>query len=433
MLTNLTPDATLLGCLTDALSATTNQGAKRHLVAISCYFDVEAVETLVRHVHDGLRDRGAQLTRVSLFVDPGEWAKSRATAAGLRARIRSIVDPLRHLHVGPAWFDGRLFHAKGYALIGPRNAASGRRRGFLAVTSGNLTRRGLGLDETPNVEFVHWTQDPDVLDDLDALVTRLVEDHRPPEHYDRRNDDFLLGLRIFGSGDFYHKWNGSLSSEARFALNLTEAGRAERAKKNRSFAGYAADSTSISRDPIGLTEIIEKVQRPFPRRFWDTYSVDTLLERWVPAGIAAAIDEVLKSNAKPYVEAVGKAIRPRRLNPIREELLKEVRGFWKKGWIENDPDVVDRWTERVKGLPANEELIALRVLPYEKIPDILDSANRTIVLRLVAHARAPERMGRAARGLKRVLADALNNGAEEWDDELVRLQAKAKLELGLAE
>ena len=433
MLTNLNRDDTLLRMITEEVTATTGARAKRALVAITCYFDFDAIEALVRDVHKALRNAGGKLTRFYLFVDPGEWVKCRTTTDELSARIMEIVGPLEHIHIGPAWFDGRLFHAKSYALIGPRNTTSGVRRGFVAVTSGNLTRRGMGLDDNPNVEFVHLTDDPAVLEEVRTVTRDLVRNRRPPERYDRRNNDFFLGLSILGSGEFYHKWEGNLSSEVRFTLTLTEAGQAERRRNNQAFAGYDSDSGSISQDPINITRIFDQAKRPFPPRFWATYSVDTLLGRWVPMGIAEAIDRVLDSNVQCYVDEIAIATGPQALAAIKKKLRSQVRRFRKSGWIKETDEAVDRWEQKVTDLSSKTELISLRVLPYEKLPDILDTANRTMILKLVAHARAPEKLGKAPRGLKRILGSALNLEALDWKAEIDLLQSEAKLKLGHAE
>ena len=154
----------LLDVLTGEAKATSSSGT-RVLYALSCYFDREALIALTTALARAVRSAGSTLVGCRIAVDVGDWTRQRCdrkalvrdVAAAAKFSVKDVE--LHAIHVS-----GCLVHAKGYALISPPRTKSRQRRGFVAVTSGNLTQRGLGLARSSNVELAHISRDSEALE-----------------------------------------------------------------------------------------------------------------------------------------------------------------------------------------------------------------------------------------------------------------------------
>jgi len=426
-LVNYTGQETLLNSIRNAIKQTTEANEKRNFYAITCYFDSEAVESLSERISKALKSRNAQLTGVYVFVDVGDWFKCRVDKSILIKDIaeRTGLDEQKIKFI-PINFKNRLFHAKSYALISQKNEKTDERRGFIAVTSGNLTKKGLGLVQESNVEFVKIVKDSESLEDFIQIVKDL-KNYKASKRLLDRQDEFLLALRIFSAGHFYHKWEGNLGNEIRFKLTLTDEGMEEYNREDSIFQGYKPDSKSISRDPINLKAIFDNIPKPFPKRFWAIYSVDTLLGRWVPKGIASVIDEVLKKSVEPYIRQIESITDPENLENEVKELGRKVKSFKDKDYIKEEAkDVIDAWLERIKRFRDNKELITLRIHNYEKIPEMIYSANRNLISKTFEQLQSQIEMLSKPKGLKAIIKKAIKNEDDGFEQELEHLRKSAE-------
>lgn len=370
--------STLISMIEETARASLVKKTKRHLYALSCYFDIAALSAFGRTVAKHVRSRGGTVASFNVAVDAGEWIRSRMTLAeiqGLLAKASGV--PLSEVAVAPIQVRGRLLHAKAYAAISSADDGDG----FVVVTSGNATERGLGLAGNANIELATVTTTPANVSAFKALFEELAE-HEVSEKDALRQDRFLLALALFSAGAFYHRWQGSLSAEIRFKLTLTEAGREERKRNAAAFRGYEPDADTMSRDPLEIEQIFETTPKPFPASFWRTYSVDTLLGHWVPAPIAELVDAKLSRDVAPYVTAIRGRTVPPIVRRIARELAADIEEYAGKGWITETPTVVDKWSKRVKRFRENDQALKLRIHPYERVPDVLDSSSRAAVLQM---------------------------------------------------
>ncbi|SDX45420.1 hypothetical protein [Thiocapsa roseopersicina] len=420
--------ATLLQHIKDAIEKTTANDEERTFVAFTCYIDRDAIDELISAVQSSIIKQGGHLARVLLFVDAGEWAKQRIDRNELKRLVRDRTGLIKRVTIAPAWFGGKLFHAKCYALIGPRDD-SNRRKGFVVLTSGNLTKRGLGLVRNHNVEFLHVSQDADLLEEVSCIAKSLENERRPPKEYDQRHADLMVALELFGSGVFYHKWTSTLSSVGRFTLTLTEAGRNASIRSDNPFSDYESKRETVSREPIQLNQVFENVGRVFPRMFWAYYSVDTLLGRWVPQSVAAVIDERLVSDVCKYVDEIKRIANDKQLADTKRILCDEVSGYFREGYIEETENVVDRWHDRVRQFRDDKEAVKLNIINYEKVPDVLDSANRSLVLKMFKGVRDRVSVVRNPKGLKLTIASYLEGQNVNLDDAFSDLAGRAREEL----
>jgi hypothetical protein len=136
-------------------------------------------------------------------------------------------------------------------------------------------------------------------------------------------DHFLLALALFSSGAFYHRWQGSLSAEIRFKLTLTKTGRKAWTSGAGAFRRYRSDSDTISRDPLNIEQVFDKIPKPFPDWFWRTYATDTLLGYWLPDPIAMIVDRKLSDQMEPYMTAIQEHTVPKRITAVARRLTNQ--------------------------------------------------------------------------------------------------------------
>lgn len=375
-------------------------------ISITCYFDVKALKILASTVKRKLEKRGRKLSGFYVFVDVADWVKSRKSIKSIKKMLEKLLGTHK-VNVYPISYSGQLFHAKSYCLVSSNKQ---HREGFLISTSGNLTMRGLGLKKHGNnIEICQVNKNRKILESFVKLVRELKTKKVNPVIEERQNT-FLLAMRIFSRGSFYHKWEGSISGEVRFKLKLTDKGIAEIEQGTQQFGQYSISSKSISRDPLHLETIFNEKPKPFPKQFWGTYTVDTLLGRWAPVKIDSLINDVLRKSSQPYIDNINKLTHPKKINEIKDQLLNEVNKLKEDGYIDEDPErAVELWVNRIKRFRRNSELITARIFNYELIPDILDSANRKTIQKMVELFKKQVDMRTKIKGVKALLRDELNN------------------------
>jgi hypothetical protein len=371
---------TLLSIVEQAVRLSSEKGARRHLYVLTCYFDLPGLKKVTGTIRDQLNTVGGKLTGITVAVDVGEWikrrfsvdmlAKTMATAAGVSPLVAKIL---------PVRFPGHLLHAKAYAAIG---SGDRDKSGFVVVTSGNATQPGLGLVGASNLELAIAATDSQSLAAFEGIIADLAK-KQVSGQVAMQQDLFLRALALFTSGEFYHRWQGSLSAEIRFKLTLTPKGRKARKENAPEFSDYQTDSDTISRDPLNIERIFDKAPKPFPQAFWRTYSVGTLLGYWLPRPIAKLVDLKLSDDVEPYMAAIRQHTSTQMIAAIVKRLQADVIRFNKSKLIREGTSVVDTWRERVMDFRKDKELVTLRIYPYTRVPDLLSGETRSAVLEVV--------------------------------------------------
>jgi hypothetical protein len=387
ILTNLSKrkNKKLIDYIVKMTKDTTKEKGKRALYVLSCYFDKESIEKIIEKIKKALNDAQGHLSGVHIVVDVGNWIKSRAS----RDDIKEIIRKHSELHdtaisFTPVNVPNQLMHAKIYGVISKpgvkRGKGCGKRRGFIAISSGNLTERGLGFSEQySNVEVVEIISAPSSLDEFVDIIENLKKNYAADS---KNQDEFLQALNLLSLGDFYHKWDGNIGGHVRFKLTLTEKGKKARANNNDEglFQGYTTDSETISRDPLQLSKIFEKVPKPFPKRFWASYSVDTLEDRWVPIEISNIVDNLLKKEKEPYVKRVKAIATDKKIKEISDKLSEDLLKYRKLKYVKEKEGVVKAWGKRIGSFRENEDLIQSCIFNYEKKDNLLDSLDRKTII-----------------------------------------------------
>jgi hypothetical protein len=417
---------TLLAALIRTARQTTGARGVRVFYGITCYFDSKSLEIVAKRINEVMKELDAHLIGFHIAIDVGEWIKNRNSIEVLEKKIsRATGLNASSVSVTPIYFDGCLFHPKGYCLISPKKS-SRIRKGFAILTSGNFTERGFGISERSNVEIYDIIYEISKLEKFVDTFNNLIENHKPPDDKLIKHDKFLLALKIFREGQFYHEWHGSLSSESRYTLTLTEKGVKLQKQDKKRFGRYEGVSKSITIDPLNLGKnIFDQLPKPFPNTFWRLYSIDTLMGRWVPWQISNIIDEVLEKDIQPYLERIKILTEPNILNKEVKTLTKELVEFRKNELIKENKDVINNWKERVGGLHTRSDLVKYRILRYEPIPEMHDS-TRELFIKTINHLERQLNLGKQLKGLKAVLHRAITNGIDNFDIELNNLQIKAE-------
>lgn len=343
---------------------------------------------------------------VSILVDAGDWVRQRQRCRTIGKAIQkaSNLGP-SHVDFTPIYLPGQLIHPKAIALLGERPKSTSSRRGCLILTSANTTSRGAGLVQSnPNVEIALVTAEETALDGFESLFDEL-RTHAIDKVRESQQDEFLRWLELLAEGCFYHKWSGDLGAEVRWRLKLTKAGIEAYKTRRSTFSNYAPSRNSISRDPFDLRQLFKAHRKPFPASFWKTYAMNTLYGFWVPEPINTVVEDVLAANIRPLVKIVRRRLESKSLEHVCTQLRREVEVYHRKGWIRENTAAVDSWKEKIQQFRENDELMALRLRPYQAVPDILDAdAHRRVrALKRAIEERLEAR--KVHRGVRRVLAD----------------------------
>lgn len=401
LLANQMPGSTqsLLAYLEDCARHSSLPGKPRRLVVITCYFDRAALKRAAAALSAGVRSSDGTISELMVAVDVGEWVRRRVSRMRLQTQLAEAagIDPSM-VTVVPVQFTGRLLHAKAYAALRVEGKVVS---GFAVVTSGNATGRGMGIDPKSNAELAARISDRQGLLEFNAMVSRLATKSPSTETLVRQSR-FLRALALFSRGRFYHRWQGSLSSETRFSFLLTEAGKAAARGDADAFPGYDSDAETKSRDPIMIERVFHRRPRALPRSFWKVYAVETVMGHWLPDAIARLVDERVADTAEGYVNAVAQHLSDERVTKAADELKKEMERFQANGWTKAGPRLVDTWQKRVVRLRTDHALIRLRVHPYEQVPQLLNSETRSAVLQ-AALSLEQRLAGKATTGTRRVV------------------------------
>jgi hypothetical protein len=230
-----------------------------------------------------------------------------------------------------------------------------------------------------------------------------------------KQDEFLFAIRLLAAGSFYHQWTGNLKSEVRFKLQLSEKGKRLGADQRRVFreGGFEDDTESVSSDPLKMERVFKKVPKPLPREFVRMFTVDTLLGRWMPAGISNLVSARLDRALAPYMDQVRRLTEDASLHELCKRLDQRVADFLEKGVIEGAEDVVNNWRARVERFRENEALLRRIVFNLEKLEEPLGEMDRTLILQTYDSLRGSVEVKGYRGALKKALATAIRKRPED--------------------
>jgi len=344
---------------------------------VSCYFDLSSLTKVVETIAKAVRTKKGALSDVTVVVDVGEWIRSRLSKATIVSALANAAKlKVRNVTFLPAQPGSRLLHAKVYSAL---PVSKDRRSGFVIVTSGNATERGLGTGSVVNVEIATVLASKLAAETHDAVMATLAS-WTPADSRLIDNDKFLGALDLFSGGCFYHKWQQSLNRDVRYKFDLTAAGKRALRSNEPLLREMTAESASLI--PIDVQRIFKKAPRPISKGFWQNYSVQTTMGYWVPRPIAQLVDRRLDSDVAPYLKGLREVASDPKITQASRALAKQLTALKKRKFVTNAADSITKWEERVRALRQDKTLLSLCLFPYEKVPDLLTTEARDEVLQM---------------------------------------------------
>ena len=417
--------------LAELVGAHARRRNKAVFYALTCYFDPASIRALAALVGEQVSGAGGKLSGFHLAVDAADWIRQRADKTSLKNSIKHHTGLKgRQITITPISPSNPLVHAKGYALVGNVSPTSGKRPGFVMVTSANLTQRGFGFDiASANLEMASVDTKKRSLAAFQEEFQSLVADHAISVRRALRQERFLLALRILSDGRFYHRWAAGLTDKVAFRLTMTPSGKLAQRERPTLFAGYESDADSFSRDILGVQALLEDVRKPFGKAFWRTYSVDTILGRWIPNPVTHEVDAVLDRAVDPYIEVLRTRVNGSEMDRAFEVALLDVQKYRGQGLIREDEEAVVRWRDRLQHLPSERALLTRAIFKYSAVPDLLDASKRSEVLETFDDLESQLREKPRRSGLKGALVAAIDDGAARFKRDMKALASRAKDDL----
>lgn len=383
-----------------------NQGISCGFLGITCYIDFNLVLSFAKQLKEFLDSFNADLSKFHILYDVSEWAKQRTSVEQkIKDKLRSLLQNCDVL-LEPVNFRQQLMHAKAYCFSFQKKK---KRKGFVINTSANLTRAGFGLrKKESNIELSTLSVSPEeigsFIEIFDVLKSKIL-----PKDKRIKQDRLLRAYQLFAKGSFYHVRTGNLKDEVRFKLPLSPSGKKEfQGNDNSIFSsfGYEQDTSAISKDPLNIERIFKEKSKPFPSEFMRVFSVDTLLGRWIPAQVSYILSKKIQRDISPYYDAIQKIACDEKLDILEIKLQEECLDLKENGLIEadfcdeeeDDDDfedddevtkekamvfpVIKRWRKKIENFRENKRLIERLIYKIQIVPDLLDGANRTLILAL---------------------------------------------------
>ncbi|OUL36773.1 hypothetical protein BV372_05680 [Nostoc sp. T09] len=402
--------------------------------AMTCYFKQEATEKLAKKINDIL---GNKLFGFHILIDKDEWFKESLNDKLYLENLSNItklsIDDISLIPISAK--NNKLFHSKSYALIHSSDKNIDNYKGFAFVTSGNLTNAGL----EKNIEIGHIVYDNDSLRNFTDIFFYLKENYTLSEEDLAEQKEFMLAFNLLSNGSFYHQWQQQHQIDLKFRLKLSaEEKKRRRNKTNRPEIdlGYDIDqeTESFSRDPINIELFFNKFPKPIPDKFLGTYSIDTLLGKWVPNKISELIEAELNNTTNIYIQIFKENIT-QNMDTYLKELKSDIDYLKARDIIdwndEHNRNAIPKWEKRVTQIYQDQNLIKLLLWKYEKIPVVINSIEeRTLILTLYQRLKNLYNPSIKRNGVGKILSenehDNLNKYFNEFFKEIVN---KAEEEL----
>ncbi|MGB3640558.1 MAG: hypothetical protein WBA39_23735, partial [Rivularia sp. (in: cyanobacteria)] len=349
---------------------------------ITCYFKREAAKELAKKIYNATNSR---LSGFHILIDKNEWLKECFDLDCLIDDICKITNlPTKAISFTPIAPKGsKLFHAKSYGLINSNHNIIKDYRGCAIITSANLTKAGI----SKNVEIGQIIFDRNSLEDFYNILLHLKKEYSLSEEeivdIKKAHQEFQTAIRVLSMGSFYHQWKQKHKIDLRFRLILSAEEIEKRKKKideSRRYIGYESDNgaKSISRDPIDIQAFFNKFPKPIPEKFLGYYGVDTLLGKWVPNKISDLIENKLNYITDIYLQLLKEKLN-QELNGCLEQLEWDLDHFKHEEIIDrtdqHNNEAISKWTDKIKNIIKDKNLLKLLIWEYEKIPMSINSVQ----------------------------------------------------------
>ncbi|MEG4911492.1 hypothetical protein [Microcoleus sp. B7-D4] len=346
--------------------------------AMTCYFKPD----IAKNVTTFLRQTLKNLSGVHILIDREEWIRN---FIDIDMFVKDICErtglPKDKISLTPIKAS-TLFHAKSYALISEEKI-NDIHQGFAIITSGNFTQSGFSR----NLEIGQITTAKDSPYFLEEFI-KIFREAKTNHGITNLSEDkeLLFASKLLSLGVFYHQWDQSHQTDLMFRLTLSET-EIQRRKKLADRTEYnnwsVKQSGILSDDPINIKSFFEDYPKPIPDGFLRSFSIETLLGKWVPLNISNLIEKELDIFVNFYCKILKNFIEEKLQNHLRI-IEHEIRRLQElniiKSLKENEvQEKIREWEKKVKRVTENSNLLRLLIWDYEKVNISISNLDMTFI------------------------------------------------------
>lgn len=386
--------------LSEAVQSFQRKKQRRHeLWILSCYIDMDLIESYVSHLRKNVR-----ITDVCLAFNFAEIYK--IGPMDTKDKLLSVQSNLKGMGIDFEWkalVSSKLVHSKGYAIIQRVNDKI--KDGVVLITSANFTNPGfkggnieLGYISTKKQDLKDFENKYDYLwDEIGTDISTAVF----------KQNNFLFKFALLSSGVFIHKWSGSLSQQVGIKYELTEL-----AKEKGTIApelaavGFEAGDT-FTRQVLNLSEL---PQKEVPSSFIKRFTIETYWGRWCPGDAWKRLSSTFEGSEE-FIEEFQSAVEEETLIEIKDDAYLVQEKLAEQGLIKKvKEDHLNRWVNRVQELSSNVDRLERIFTGYEvhKLPYSVE--QKSDIIELFGSLEETVELSKAKNIAKEKIMSAISSG-----------------------
>jgi len=428
------------------LFASKSPNRKWIFYAMTCYFNKDTAKDLANSLKNIL---GNNFLEFHILLDKDEWLKKRIDIKeftnSFHDKETSEKDQSSlHVTLTPINADGKLFHAKSYALVSTSSPIEDSEKpysdilnkfqeleldfyqfdpfhgsgslflndelnqGFVIITSGNFTESGFNN----NIEIASVTCNHSSLCHYTEVFEKIKSQYIVSQKEIEKQKRLHAAISIISLGTFYHDWDKSFDLRFRLKFSQEERDRLKKESHEKNQERYGEytpeERKTISLDPINIKSIFEQYPQPVPPSVWGSYSVETILGQWIPYDISQLIEEEVNQSLKVSYEMIKELTTSLQMDEYVKKLRKDVSNFLDKGIIDENSDsysAIDSWKKKIEKISKDDSILRLLIFGYEKIQLSLDNLDSKTILQIFDRIAAFISINNANRGVTKILED----------------------------
>ena len=306
------------------------------LYIMTCYITKNGLEDLFNILKNTLKQNN--INNIEILADKDEWAKIwYGLEDFLETFKQSATKYELNISINPI-DSQKLFHAKSYALIHKNTC-----EGFLISTSANLTRSGLNY----NLEFCNFTEDKDSIKQYFHLFQNTKVKFTLTGKKRKKLEKFAKAYKILSMGRFYYekdiletKCQIDLNDQGKKLINNNIGGKT-------SVAANKKDETTVSYRLIDHVVIKDLLPPLVPISVINSYSVDTLIGKWIPEYVHKIIQGRVNIYKNAYIKFINEEyINTKYINHRKEQMRSDIKDLVKKEYVANKDFNIDAFINR---------------------------------------------------------------------------------------
>lgn len=400
---------------------------------MTCYFNQDTAKILASNLKDIL---GKSFIGFHVLIDKDEWLKKCLSIDNSVEDICESTNLEKHqVSFTPINANGKLFHAKSYALISlpcevetsnPKIVSDNldlsqnpytfyylnrnhfpidkRKVGFVIITSGNFAESGFN----DNIEIGSLGSRDIVLCQYIKTFDEIKFKYTVSQEEITKEKEFQIAIKTLSLGTFYHNWDRSFDLRFRLKLSEKEINRLQNdsLKKNQERYGeYTPEERkTISLNPINIKSIFEQFPQPIPPFVWGIYSIETILGQWVPCEISDLIEEEIHTSIEICFQMIQELTSQQKMDEYVKKLQQDVNQFIANEVIEDKGDnlqAIDSWKEKVNKICSDKSILKLFICSYEKVDLSLKNLDRKTILDIFNRIKSFTNINKLNRGVSK--------------------------------